>query len=114
VLVALAVIAAVLSAIGALMAVSARGTRAVERHLALVETARAVEFNLPPRNALAVGSTVGETAGHRWRIDVLPFATNVVDQGQLRWIPQSVVITVRSPGGEVFRIDTVRLRKAGN
>jgi general secretion pathway protein I len=106
-LVALAVVAASLAAIGALVATSARGARKLEAHVAMVETARAVVAGLPKRDELALGSLSGELAGHRWRVDVLPFAGDPA----AAWQPQAVVVTVRSPAGGMLRLDTVRLRK---
>src|SRR5262249_3736169 len=47
VVVALAVVAISLTAIGAVTATSARGTRSLEQHLALVETTRIVAATLP-------------------------------------------------------------------
>jgi len=111
-LVALAVVAASLAAIGALVATSARGARKIEAHLALVETARAVMAGLPKRDELALGSLSGDLAGHRWRVDVLPFAAGSADPAAaVAWLPQAVVITVRSPSGGMLRLDTVRLRR---
>jgi general secretion pathway protein I len=112
VLVALAVVAMSLTAIGSLMATTLRGTRSIAQHLALVETARAVEAGLPDRGQLAVGNFSGEMGGFHWRVDVLPFNANLVDPRLATpWVPQTVVITVRSPGGATLRIDTVRLRQ---
>ena len=112
VVVALAVVAISLVSIGSLIATTVRGTRALDRHIALIETARAIETGLPDRDQLEVGNISGETANHRWRIDVIPFATKPVDARQSEpWIPQAVVILVESPSGTIIRIDTVRLRK---
>ncbi|MEA2907876.1 MAG: ral secretion pathway protein [Alphaproteobacteria bacterium] len=111
VLVALAVIAVVLTAIGSLVAASARGTRSIDAHLALVETARAIETGLPSREDLKTGSFSGELAGHRWRVDVQPFAANVDSRTPSQWIPLTVVIRVQSPAGSVLQLDTVRLRR---
>ena len=74
-LVALAVVTAVLAGIGTLIATSARGTSALERHVELAETARAIASALPGSGKL-VGDTSGELAGLRWRVDVLPFAAD--------------------------------------
>src|SRR5215813_12469722 len=73
VLVALSVVAISLAAIGSLIAVTTRGARAVGLHLTLVETARAIITGLPDRDQLEFGNLAGESAGHRWRVDVLPF-----------------------------------------
>jgi len=112
VLIALAIVAITLTAIGHLMAATVRGTRSIDEHLSLVETARAIEAGLPDRGDLAPGSFSGNTAGHRWRVDVSPFIANFVDARlPTPWVPQSVVITVQSPGGPTLRIDTIRLRQ---
>ena len=111
VLVALAVVAVTLSAIGSLVAVTIRGARSVGGHLALTETARAIMTGLPDRADLR-GTQAGEVAGHRWRIDVLPFYANFVDPEKSAWIPQTVVVRVQSPNGPILQINTVRLRRA--
>jgi general secretion pathway protein I len=110
VLVALSVVAISLSAIGSLVAVTVRGARSVGGHLALTETARAIMAGLPDRNDLAPGNFSGETAGHRWRVDVLPFRADFID-GQANWIPQTVVVRVQSPSGPILQLNTVRLRR---
>jgi general secretion pathway protein I len=110
VLVALAVIAVVLTAVGSLIAASVRGTRALDQHLALIETARAVETGLPDRADLKPGSFTGEVGGQRWRVDVLPFGTTDVDPRlPTPWIPLAVVISVQSPAGSFLQVNTVRL-----
>ena len=111
VLVALAVVAISLAAIGTLIATTVRGTRSIEQHAALVEVARAVEAGLPRRDQLAVGELSGELAGHRWRVDVLPFPDDGAGRAVSSWRPQSIVITVRAPSGASLRIETVRLRR---
>ena len=114
VVVALALIAVALTAIGSLIATTIRGTRSLDQHLSLAETARAIEAALPSRDQLAAGSTSGEMAGHRWRIDVLPFRANFVDPRlPSPWVPQAVVITVRAPDGPTLQINTVRLQRRG-
>ena len=112
VVVALALIAVALTAIGSLIATTIRGTRSLDQHLSLAETARAIEAALPNRDDLAPGTTSGEMAGHRWRIDVLPFRAGFVDPRlPSPWVPQTVVITVRAPDGPVLQINTVRLQR---
>lgn len=112
VLVALAVVAISLSSIGMLIATTVRGTRSIERQLTELETTRGILAALPDRDQLELGSLSGERADHRWRIDVLPYAATNVDSRQATpWIPQSIVVTVRSPGGGMMRIDTIRLRR---
>jgi general secretion pathway protein I len=112
VLVALSVVAISLAAIGSLIAVTSRGARAVGLHLTLVETARAIITGLPDRDQLAPGNFSGESAGHRWRVDVLPFYADFVDpRDPTIWMPQTVVVRVQSPGGKVLQVNTVRLRR---
>ncbi len=111
VLVALSVVAISLSAIGSLVAVTVRGARAVGGHLALVETARTIITGLPDRGELAPGEFSGEAAGHRWRVDVLPFYADFIDPEKTSWIPQTVVVRVQSPAGPILQVNTVRLRR---
>jgi general secretion pathway protein I len=111
VLVALSVVAISLAAIGSLIAVTTRGARAVGLHLTLVETARMIITGLPDREQLVPGSLSGESAGHRWRVDVLPFHADFVDPTQTAWLPQTVVVRVQSPAGKVLQVNTVRIRR---
>lgn len=111
-LVALAIVSAALAAIGGLIAVSARGTRTLEQHVALIQTARAVESALPKRDQIVPGDFSGVLAGHPWRVDVLPFSAGGIDpELPSPWVPQTVVVTVRSPTGAAFQLATVRLRR---
>jgi general secretion pathway protein I len=111
VLVALLLVAMSLAVMGSLFASKARATVALERHLALVETTRFVAATLPKRDQLASGTFEGETSGHRWRVDVLPFLDGDVSPATAPWNPVRLVISVRSPSGSVFRVETVRLQK---
>jgi len=109
-LVALAVVAASLAAIGAVIATSVRGVRSLEQRVALVETTRAVASGLPKRDELAAGGFTGEAMGHRWRVDVTPLSAAAgPTANKAAWLPQLVAITVRSPSGATLQIDTVRL-----
>ena len=111
VLVALSVVAVTLSAIGSLIAVTIRGARSVSGHLALVETARSIMTGLPDRGELGPGNFSGEAAGHRWRVDVLPFYANFIDPAASNWIPETVVVRVQSPAGPILQVNTVKLRR---
>ncbi len=113
VLVALAVIAASLTAIGALVAVSMRGAQSIDQRLQFRETLRALVTSLPDRRDLAAGSATGVAAGFRWRLDIAPFVATFVDPlAATRWQPEAVVITVRSPSGQQLQINTIRLRRS--
>ena len=111
-LAALAVVAVALSAIGMLIGTNIRATRSLDHRLTLLETTRAIVSGLPGRNELELGRMSGEVAEHRWRIDVIPFSADFVDPSKPSpWIPQSVVLRVQAPTGEILRIDTVRLHR---
>jgi general secretion pathway protein I len=112
-LVALAVVAVSLAAIGSLVAANVRGAVAVDQRLSLVEAARSILTSLPDRGQLAPGDSRGELAGNRWQIDVLPFTADFVDPSRpTSWVPHALVIRVQSPNGQLLRIDTVRLQRA--
>lgn len=112
-LVALAVIAISLAAIGALIANNVRTTRWVDDRLSVVETARAVLAALPDRQQLSDGNLSGDIADNHWRVDVLPFTADFIDPSRpTPWVPQDVVIRVESPSGQILRVDTVRLQRA--
>src|SRR5262249_868389 len=95
-----------------LMAASVRATRSIDQHLTLIETARAVETALPDRGRLDAGGLSGEMNGHRWRVDVSPFAATFVDpQLPKPWGPYGGVGRGESPEGPILQINTVRLRR---
>ncbi len=110
-LVALAIVAAVLSSIGAVIATTVKGTRSIDQRLALSGTAETLLAALPARALLKPGRQSGETAGHRWRIDVSPMniaaASDAPQTG--RFIPLAVSLLLQAPGGPLMQITTVRL-----
>jgi general secretion pathway protein I len=111
-LVALAVVAVALTSIGMLIGANIRATRSFDYRLTLLETTRAILSGLPGRNQLESGRMSGEVADHRWRVDVIPFSADFVDPSvPSPWIPQSIVLRVQAPTGEILRLDTVRLRR---
>ncbi len=109
VVVTLAVIAAILLSVGSLVSVAVRGTHALDDHLVLVQTARAIEVGLPDRNSLTVGTLSGESGGQLWRVDVQPFPGALDAQARTPWVPLTASITVQTPRGTSFSITTVRL-----
>ena len=112
VVVALALVAITLTAIGAVVTTSARGTRSLEQHLALVETTRIVAATLPRDDQTALDGLSGDILGHRWRIGLAPFVGSGIYQiPDSPWIPQTVVVRVRSPSGAVYGFETVRLQR---
>jgi general secretion pathway protein I len=106
-LVALAIIAAVLTPIAAMIATTVKGSRSIDQRLALTGSAETLLAALPARNLLASGRQSGETAGHRWRIDISQINTATSNVG--RWIPLSVAMRLQTPGGPAMEITTVRL-----
>jgi general secretion pathway protein I len=112
-LVALAVLAVSITAIGALMATNNRGTLALDQRLAMVEATRAVLTGLPDRSQLRPGTLSGEYNYHRWQVDMQPLIADFIDPRKpTPWIPELIVVKVKSPGGQQMRIETVRLRNA--
>ena len=110
VVVTLAVIAAILVSIGSLVGVAVRGTHALDDHLVLVETARAIEAGLPDRNSLTVGTHVRRTgrpalACRRATVS----RRNSTRRRQTPWVPLTASITVQTPDGTSLTVTTVRL-----
>jgi general secretion pathway protein I len=110
VLVAIAVVAVVLSSIGMLTATTTRGVGSLEQHVILMETARSVVASLPPRQQLAPGNLSGELYGNRWRVGISPLVSNAFPpDADSAWVPQTIAVHVQSPSGAVFNLETVRL-----
>jgi general secretion pathway protein I len=111
VLIALALVAVSLVAIGSLMATNARGVRSLERHVAQMQAARSVmTANIPPRAELQPGAISGKTDDYRWTIDVSPLGGGwTVPDADTAWAPELVRVRVISAGGAVSDIRTVRL-----
>ena len=129
-LVALAVAAVSLAAIGLLMAGNIRGSGRIEQHLGLVETLRAVETDLPDRTSLSTGNLSGEMHGQAWSVDIAPFPRTAhvlvqsapaavlqldsIPRAAQFWTPQTIVIKVLSPSGAALQLETIRLgRRTG-
>ncbi len=111
-LVALAVVAVALTAIGMLIGADVRTTRGLDGRLALLETTRAILSSLPDRKELELGDISGGIDDYRWRLDVAPFSADFVDPGgPAPWVPQAIILRVQSSSGEILRVDTVRLRR---
>ena len=111
VLIALAVVAVSIVAIGSVMSTNVRGVRALEQHVTLMQTARSVmAADVPPRAEIGVGTWSGRTNDHQWRIDVSPMGDGWSAAGdKAPWVPALVRIQVRSPSGAVMDLSTVRL-----
>jgi general secretion pathway protein I len=116
VLVAIAVLAIVLGAIGAVVGTTVQNIRSVDRRLPLLETAQNLLATLPERDGLQPGSQTGATGDFRWRVDIVPLATKAPDAATpVKWTPLIITVRVQGSEGPPFRLDTVRLvpRPAG-
>jgi general secretion pathway protein I len=111
VLIALAVVAVSIVAIGSVMSTNARGVWVLENHVALMQTAQTVLASaIPPRKELAPGRRIGQLRDFRWQLDVGPVGGDW-DPGDadVAWIPELVTIRVRSASGATVDLKTVRL-----
>jgi general secretion pathway protein I len=110
-LVALAIVAVSMVAIGALMGSTARGARQLEQHVALVQAAyNALWLSFPSRLPPSASTQSGETIEHSWRADLEPFAIDFgAPTGEVVWVPQKVMLRVRSNSGTIITLETVRL-----
>jgi general secretion pathway protein I len=112
VLVALAIVAVSIVAIGSVMSTNSRGVTALENHIALVETAQTVlATEIPERKDLAAGSKAGQLRNYRWQVDVSPVGGDwePPSDSKVGWTPELVKIHVRSPTGAQVDLSTIRL-----
>lgn len=110
-LVALAVIAVCLAAIGSLVASNSRSVRQVEQRLTLVSALRKIEAALPDRGHLTeeLSGDMGEAG---FLIGSTPFpdpSPPPSDKTAPAWTPQKIVIKVRSESGATIEVETLRL-----
>ncbi|RXT36752.1 PulJ/GspJ family protein [Bradyrhizobium betae] len=108
-LVALAIIAVVLGAIGSVIATTTRGTRAIDQRLALAGTAETLLANLPARGLLKPGRQSGEIAGSRWRVDVTPMNVAGGNPDTDRFVPMAVNLRLQRADGAAIQLTTVKL-----
>ncbi|HET9586531.1 MAG TPA: prepilin-type N-terminal cleavage/methylation domain-containing protein [Bradyrhizobium sp.] len=113
VLVALAVVAVSLVAIGSVMSTNVRGVKALENHVAMMQSAQTVLATaIPPRKELVPGVLSGQVGDFRWRIDIGPVGGNwLAKDTDAAWIPELVRVQVRSPSGATVDLETVRLMR---
>ncbi|MGB9116459.1 PulJ/GspJ family protein [Bradyrhizobium sp.] len=111
VLIALAVVAVSIVAIGSVMSTNVRGVRLLEQHVTLMQTARSVmTADLPSGAELGPGALSGQVNDYRWKIDIGPLGEGwAVPGADVAWIPALVRIQVQSPSGAVSDLKTVRL-----
>ena len=111
VLMALAVIAVSIVAIGSVMSTNVRGVQVLENHVALMQSAQTVLATaIPPRRQLVPGTRSGQLHDFRWQVDVGPVGGDwAAENVDVAWIPELVTIRVRSPSGAAVELKTVRL-----
>ena len=110
-LVALAIVAVSLVAIGSLMGSSARGARQLEQHVALVQAAyNALWLSFPSRSPPSSSTQTGQSTEQAWRADLEPFAIDFgTPTGEVLWVPRKVKLRVQSGSGAIIDLETVRL-----
>lgn len=113
VLIALAVVAVSIMAIGSVMSTNSRGVQALENHLALMQTAQAVMATaIPARKDLVPGTLSGQLRDYRWQVDIGPVGAGwEPSDDRAQWIPELVKVRVRSPSGGTAELDTIRLMR---
>jgi general secretion pathway protein I len=113
-LVALAVLAAGLAAIGQLGFATVAAARRAETRLFLTATARKAFAALPGGRGLGDGALAGQIDGAAWRLQSAPllFAAPGAP-GNRAWAPEAARLVVTGPSGARIVVDTVRLRPTG-
>ena len=123
VVVAIAVLAIVLGAIGEVVGTTVKSIHSVDRRLPLLETAQNLLASLPERGALQPGTQTGGSGDFQWRVDVVPLAiappappatTSLFGDAQAtppppKWQPYAITVRVQGSDGPPIRLDTVRL-----
>lgn len=111
VLIALAVVAVSVVAIGSVMSTNVRGVRLLEQHVTLMQAARSImTTGIPPRAELGPGALSGKIDGYQWKIDVEALGEGwAVPGADVAWISALVKVRVRSPSGAASDLRTVRL-----
>lgn len=115
-LVALAIVAVSLVAIGSLMGSSARGAKQLDQHVALVQAAyNALWLGFPSRSPPSSTAQSGQSTEQAWRADLEPFAIDFgTPTGEVLWVPRKVKLRVQSSSGAIIDLETVRLFRRPN
>jgi general secretion pathway protein I len=110
-LVALAIVAVVLAAIGSLMGTTTRGVRKLEQHVALVQAAyNALWLGFPSRAPLTSSVQSGQTMEQSWRAEAEDFAIDFgPPTGEVLWVPRKIRFQVQASSGATIELETVRL-----
>jgi general secretion pathway protein I len=108
--VALALVAIVLAAIGSLVARNVRGEQQLEQHVALMQTARLIASGLPQGAQPLPTELAGRVSGYRWQMRISPFLEEDAMVAESQFIPRRIELRVQSPGGAIVSLETVRLQ----
>jgi general secretion pathway protein I len=113
VLIALAIVAVSLVAIGAVVATNVRGVGVLEQHAALIAAEQAaLAIAIPDRDRLAPGTVEGGAGADRWRVQVAPLGAGWDRAaGTAGWVPQLVTLRLRAASGAIVEMRTVRLAR---
>ena len=113
VLVALAIVAVSLVAIGAVVSTNMRGVGLIEQHAALIAAEQAALASaIPDHDQIAPGTLEGGTGTERWRVQVAPLGAGWdVAAGKAGWVPELVTLRLRSASGAIVELRTVRLAR---
>jgi general secretion pathway protein I len=113
VLVALAIVAVSLVAIGAVVSTNMRGVGLIEQHAALIAAEQAALASaIPDHDQIAPGTLEGGTGAERWRVQVAPLGAGWdVAAGKAGWVPELVTLRLRSASGAIVELRTVRLAR---
>ena len=111
VLIALAIVAVSLVAIGAVVSTNMRGVGVIEQHVALIAAEQAALASaIPDHDQLVAGSLEGGSGAERWRMQVGPLGAGWdVAAGKAGWVPELVTLRLRSASGATVMLRTVRL-----
>lgn len=105
-LMAIAVIGAVLAAVGGVVAATTRGSRAIQDRLAASSVAETLLAGLSERSSVRIGVSSGETSGYRWTMRVTPLNGAEPAGG---WYPCGVSIEIHAGRGVLYRLASLLL-----
>jgi len=106
VIVALAIVAMSLAAIGNLTSATFHSAAQIERRVALASATRAILAQLPGDADMPAGPSSGAAGAHRWRLDAAPVPT-VRAAGA--WVPEKFSLVVWGPTGIRESLEMIRL-----
>lgn len=112
-LVALALTAMLLAAIGRLIGASALTARRLEEHTDAMAAARLLTAGLPRGGTPLPRDQRGRLGGYLWQTRATPFFDGPQSRAQANFVPMRVEMRLRAPGGALYSFETVRLQSRG-